>query len=62
MRHVTSTKGNYLSYKQSVAYLKRVAFLDCLSLITTVTAIQVRLHVCLHLNEYVQGYLLCRLV
>lgn len=62
MRHVTSTKGNYLSYKQSVAYLKRVAFLGCLWLITTVTVIQVRLRVCLHLNEHVQGYLLCRLV
>lgn len=45
MRHVTSTNGDYLSYKQSDAYLKRVAFLGCLWLITTVTAIQVCLYV-----------------
>lgn len=50
-----STNGNYLSYKQSDAYLKRVAFLGCLWLITTVTAIQVCLYV------FVQGYILCRL-
>lgn len=52
MRHVTSTNGNYLSYKQSDVYLKRVAFFGCLWLITTVTAIQVCLYVFIGMNTY----------
>lgn len=56
MRHVTSTNGNYLSYKQSDAYLKRVAFFGCLWLITTVTAIQVCLYVFICMNTYKDIY------
>lgn len=51
-----STNGNYLSYKQSDAYLKRVAFLGCLWLITTVTAIQVCLYVFIWMNTYKDIY------